>query len=233
MTSKRTILYVEDDETLSYITRDNLELNGYSVIHCSDGIEAMNKFNSNGIALCLLDIMLPRLDGFSVAKEIRKIDPEVPIIFLTARSLKEDKIEGLKIGADDYIIKPFSIEELILKIGIFLRRSRMNNSGKERQYYKLGHFVFDRNNQVLTNGNEETRLTQRESELLTLFINNTGQVVKKDDILKNIWFDSNGIYSRSLDVFISRLRKMLETDTDLRIENIHGVGYRLRDLKGL
>jgi DNA-binding response OmpR family regulator len=226
--SKKYILYVEDDETLSYITRDNLEMHGFQVIHCSNGTDALAKFRSGEISLCLLDIMLPKLDGFSVAREIRRIDPEVPIIFLTARSLKEDKIEGLKLGADDYIIKPFSIEELLLKIGIFLRRSKVNTNSTNNQVSKLGNFTFDKNNQILTLDKKEIRLTQRESELLALFISSVNQVIKKEDILKSIWFDSNSVYSRSLDVFISRLRKMLDADPHIKIENIHGVGYRLR-----
>jgi DNA-binding response OmpR family regulator len=226
----KQILYVEDDETLSYITRDNLEMNGFSVIHCSNGVDALAKFKSNDISICLLDIMLPKLDGFSVAKEIRRTDPDVPIIFLTARSLKEDKIEGLKLGADDYMVKPFSIEELILRIGIFLKRSKVNTSNCANEVYKLGRFVFDRNNQILSIEKEEIRLTQRESELLTLFMRNLNHVVKKEDILKDIWFDSNSVYSRSLDVFISRLRKILDADPGLKIENIHGVGYRLKDM---
>lgn len=227
---KKNILYVEDDETLSYITKDNLEMNGFSVIHCSNGVDAIQKFNTNSISICLLDIMLPKLDGFSVAKEIRRINSEVPIIFLTARTLKEDKIEGLKIGADDYIVKPFSIEELILKIGVFLKRSRINSNESEKQTIKLGMFDFDKNNQRLLLEKEEVRLTQREAELLALLINNVNRVLRKEDILKNIWYDDNSFFSRSLDVFISRLRKILEPDTTLKIENIHGVGYRLRQI---
>jgi DNA-binding response OmpR family regulator len=227
---KKYILYVEDDETLSYITKDNLEMYGFQVIHCSDGVDALAKFNSNEISICLLDIMLPKLDGFSLAKEIRKSDPDVPIIFLSARSLKEDKIEGLKIGADDYMVKPFSIEELILKIGVFLKRSKVSANHFGNQTIKLGLFIFDRNNQILIKGREEIRLTQRESELLTMLVNHVNQVVKKEDILKGIWFDCNSVYSRSLDVFISRLRRILDADPDLKIENIHGVGYRLRNM---
>jgi DNA-binding response OmpR family regulator len=154
----------------------------------------------------------------------------VPIIFITARSLKDDRIEGLRIGADDYIVKPFSIEELILKIKVFLKRSRVNQADDHAQIVKLGLFSFDRNNQTLSHGGEEFRLTQREAELLLLLIGNKNQVVKKEDILKTIWFDTNSVYSRSVDVFISRLRKMLIADPDLKIENIHGVGYRLRML---
>jgi DNA-binding response OmpR family regulator len=225
---RKNILYVEDDETLSYITKDNLEMHGFSVIHCTDGIDAIEKFQAQNISICLLDVMLPKLDGFSVAKEIRKTNPDVPIIFLTARSLKEDKIEGLKLGADDYIVKPFSIEELILKIGIFLKRSKIYPENTFSNSIKLGLFTFIKSNQSLFSGTEEIQLTQRESELLALLIENINQVLKKDEILKRVWFDNNSVFSRSLDVFISRLRKILEPDPTIQIENIHGVGYRLK-----
>lgn len=229
MSNKKTILYVEDDETLGYITRDSLEINGFLVIHCSNGNDALAKFKSGSISLCLFDIMLPQLDGFSLAKEIRKTDPEVPIIFLTARSLKEDKIEGLKLGADDYMVKPFSIEELILRINIFLKRSKINTDKTINHCTTLGLYVFDKNNQVLIFNGKEIQLTQRESELLALFVSQVNQIVKKEDILKSIWYDINSVYSRSLDVFVSRLRKILDADPNLRIENIHGIGYRLKD----
>jgi|WetSurMetagenome_2_1015567.scaffolds.fasta_scaffold11962_4 DNA-binding response OmpR family regulator len=224
----RTILYVEDDETLGYITRDNLEMHGFTVIHCSNGVDALESFRTHEISICLLDIMLPLMDGFEVARQIRSMDIHVPILFLTARSLKEDKIEGLRLGADDYIVKPFSIEELLLKIGIFLKRSKVNAADNANPVCKLGQFLFDRNNQMLTTGSEEIRLTQREAELLALFIQHANHVVKKEDILMHVWFDQNSVYGRSLDVFISRLRKILEADPAIKIENIHGVGYRLR-----
>lgn len=230
MNDKRTILYVEDDETLSYITKDSLELHGFQVLHCTNGIDALSKFNSNEISICLFDIMLPRLDGFSLAREIRKIDAEVPIIFLTARSLKEDRIEGLKLGADDYMVKPFSIEELILRINIFLKRSKINTDKTGIQFTKLGLYVFDKNNQLVAIDGKEIKLTQRESELLDLFVTHVNQIVKKEDILKSIWYDVNNVYSRSLDVFVSRLRRILDADPNLKIENIHGIGYRLRDM---
>ncbi|MBN1143257.1 MAG: response regulator transcription factor [Bacteroidales bacterium] len=229
MNNKRTILYVEDDETLSYITKDSLEMHGFHVLHCTNGNDALSKFNSNDISICLFDIMLPRLDGFSLAREIRKTDAEVPIIFLTARSLKEDKIEGLKLGADDYMVKPFSIEELILRINIFIKRSRINSDKTINKCITLGQYVFDRNNQLLTIDGKEIHLTQRESELLALFVSQVNQIVKKEDILKSIWYDVNSVYSRSLDVFVSRLRKMLDADPNLKIENIHGIGYRLKN----
>jgi DNA-binding response OmpR family regulator len=230
MNDKRTILYVEDDETLSYITKDSLEMHGFQVLHCTNGNDALLKFNANEISICLFDIMLPRLDGFSLAREIRKIDAEVPIIFLTARSLKEDRIEGLKLGADDYMVKPFSIEELILRINIFLKRSKIHTDKTGNQFTALGLYVFDKNNQLLTIDGKEIQLTQRESELLALFVTHVNQIVKKEDILKSIWFDVNSVYNRSLDVFVSRLRRILDADANLKIENIHGVGYRLRNM---
>jgi DNA-binding response OmpR family regulator len=230
MSDKKTILYVEDDETLSYITCDSLEMHGFQVIYCTNGNDALIRFKQNEISLCLFDIMLPRLDGFSLAREVRKINAEVPIIFLTARSLKEDRIEGLKLGADDYMVKPYSIEELILRINIFLKRSKIHADATRNECISLGLFVFDKNNQLLTMDGKEIQLTQRESELLSLFVSQMNQIVKKEDILKNIWYDVNNVYSRSLDVFVSRLRRMLDADPNLKIENIHGIGYRLRNL---
>src|ERR1044072_6253971 len=170
-----TLLYVEDDDTLAFLTRDNLELNRYKVIHCKRGDEALKAFRQHKIDLCILDIMLPGKDGFEVATEIRRYDQEVPILFLSAKTLKEDRIKGLKLGADDYIVKPFSIEELILKIGIFLHRSKKADPGNRQ--FQLGKFLFDTQNYTLTAGNEKEVLTKRESDLLKMFSENKDKVL--------------------------------------------------------
>lgn len=224
---KAKILYVEDDESLSFVTRDNLELQGYDVMQSVDGKKGLELFKSEDFDLCVLDVMLPEMDGYTLAKEIRKIDEEIPILFLTAKSLKEDKIHGLKLGADDYITKPFSIEELILKIEIFLRRRNINGGGQS-PVNTLGIFEFDYPNLTLKDGEKEETLTQKEADLLKLFVDNPNQVLKRSDILIKLWGEDDYFLGRSLDVFISRLRKYLKKDESLKIENIHGVGFRLK-----
>lgn len=225
---KAKLLYVEDDASLSFVTRDNLELQGYEVIHCPDGKIALEQFKANELDLCILDVMLPEIDGFQLAEEIRKYDKQIPIIFLTAKSLKEDKIRGLKIGADDYITKPFSIEELILKIEIFLRRSQIAPSSSN-EIFKIGEYEFDHPNLNLKfDDSDERTLTQKEADLLKMFVEHKNTVLKRSEILIKLWGEDDYFLGRSLDVFISRLRKYLKKDDSLKIENIHGVGFRLK-----
>lgn len=222
---KAHLLYVEDDESLGFVTRDNLELQGYEITHCMDGKEALEVLKNQQFDLCIFDVMLPEIDGFTVAKELRKFDMQVPIIFLTAKSLKEDKIHGLRLGGDDYITKPFSIEELILKIEIFLRRSRIS-SPMEVSKFQVGKFEFDYQNLALTSENNSKTLTQREADLLKFLFENKNRVLKRSEILEKLWGEDDYFLGRSLDVFISRLRKYLKQDESLKIENIHGVGFR-------
>ncbi len=224
---KAHILYVEDDESLSFVTRDNLELQGYVITHCTDGNEALQEIHEKDFDLCILDVMLPEVDGFTVAKEIRQYDTEIPILFLTAKSLKEDRLRGLRLGADDYITKPFSIEELILKVEVFLRRSKAG-APRPPGRYRLGQFELDHENLTLFHDGESLQLTQKEADLMKLFAENPNQVLKRSDILKQVWGDDDYFLGRSLDVFISRLRKYLRADESLRVENIHGVGFRLK-----
>ncbi len=222
---KPHLLYVEDDESLGFVTRDNLELKGYQITHCSDGVTALETARKNTFDLCLLDVMLPELDGFSIASEIRKWDHHIPIIFLTAKSLKEDKIYGLRLGADDYITKPFSIEELVLKIEVFLRRSKKTNM-LNNSNIQVGQFDFDYKNLRLSLDDHVRKLTQKEADLLKLFIDNKNQIIKRSVILEKIWGEDDYFLGRSLDVFISRLRRYLKSDQSLKVENIHGVGFR-------
>lgn len=226
---KANLLYVEDDETLSFVTMDNLEIRGYAVDHCSDGIRALEMIRQKDYDLCILDVMLPKMDGFQVAGKIREINTEIPILFLTARSAKEDRIFGLRIGGDDYITKPFSIEELTLKIEVFLRRSRILVKDESiTGAGPLGRFHYDRTNHQLILDGEITGLTQRENELLSFLAGHLNQVVRREDLLMNVWGNDHFFASRSLDVFISRLRKILKVDPSVMIENIHNVGYRLK-----
>lgn len=223
---KAHLLYVEDDESLSFVTRDNLELAGYKVRHEKDGSAAMEAIKDDNYDLCILDVMLPNIDGYTLAKEIRKTNQHVPILFLTAKSLKEDRIHGLQIGADDYITKPFSIEELLLKIQIFLKRSSVSSLHQVASV-ALGAYEFDHSNLSLKLDNEERILTQKEADLLKYLVERKNQVIKRSQILEDIWGENDYFLGRSLDVFISRLRKYLRADGNLKIENIHGVGFRL------
>ncbi len=219
------ILYTEDDETLAFLTKDNLEQNNYEVIHCTNGKSGLETFKNEDFDICIFDIMMPKMDGFELAEEVRKIDTDVPIIFLSAKTLKEDRIKGLRLGADDYLVKPFSIEELILKIEIFLKRSQKNNK-VEKSIYEIGKYQFDTKNFILFNEEEKVGLTQREAELLKLFIDNKNLVLKREQILTALWGTDDYFMGRSLDVFISRLRKILSAEKGISIENLHGIGFR-------
>ena len=225
MNRKPKILYVEDDPGLSYVTKDNLVLKGYEVILIKDGKSALQTFTKENFDLCLLDVMLPEVDGFTLAKEIRKVDEHIPIIFLSAKSLKEDRIEGLVSGGDDYLTKPFNIAELILKIEIFLKRNKKTVYRPDKSIVKFGHFKFDPSSLHLTDSNGSKRLTSREAELLLYFVRNRDKILKKEDILKAVWGDDSYFNSRSLDVFISKLRKYLKSDNSIHINNIHGIGF--------
>ena len=219
------ILYTEDDETLAFLTKDNLEQNNYTITHCNDGQIALDTFKDNTFDICILDIMMPKIDGFELATAIRKLNSDIPILFLSAKSLKEDRIKGLKLGADDYLVKPFSIEELLLKIEIFLKRSLKQNS-IVKSIYTVGKYQFDSHNYLIFNENEKIKLTQRESELLNLFLDNKNIVLKREEILKSLWGDDDYFMGRSLDVFISRLRKIMANENGIIIENLHGIGFR-------
>ncbi len=223
---KARLLYAEDDETLSFITKDHLELQGYDVVHCSSGGAAYEKFKNEKFDLVILDVMLPEMDGFTIAENIRKKDHQVPILFLTAKSLKEDRIQGLRLGGDDYLTKPFSIEELILKIEIFLRRSRVYEAPTEEKEIQVGIYVYMPLEYQLVLNTEARILTQRESELLSFLLKNKNKVIKRSVILETLWGEDDYFMGRSLDVFISRLRKYLSEDPQIKIDNIHGIGFK-------
>ncbi len=222
--TKYKILYAEDDETLAFLTKDNLEQN-YEVTHCSDGEMALETFRNDSFDVCVFDIMMPKMDGFELAEAVRKLNSDVPILFLSAKTLKEDRIKGLRIGADDYLVKPFSIEELLLKIEIFLKRTN-KNTVVENKNYAVGKYQFDSKNFLVFNSDEKITLTQRESDLLKFFIENKNVVLKREQILKSLWGEDDYFMGRSLDVFISRLRKILANEAGISIENLHGIGFR-------
>lgn len=221
-------MLVEDDEALRYIVKDNLEQYNYAVQVAENGEIALELFNKNNFDLILLDVMLPKIDGFQVAKIIRKTNEQIPIIFLTARSMTEDRILGLTLGGDDYISKPFSMEELLLKIRIFIKRSNsqhVSNSVVSKSM-TIGNYDFFPDDLTLSmNGNART-LTLKEAELIRYFASNSNKVLSRNEILENIWGSDDYFLGRSLDVFISRLRKYFKDDTNIKITNLHGIGFR-------
>lgn len=222
MNANSRILYVEDDETLAYLTRDNLQMHGFEVQHVTSATDALQLFKASVFDICLLDIMLIAGDGFNLARQIRSLNQQVPIIFLTARSLQEDKIKGLTIGGDDYITKPFSIEELVLKIRVFLKRSQKQDT---ITCWQFGSLTFEFEKYMLQCQDEVFRLTEKEARLFQLLISNCNQVVKRTEMLQHVWGDDDYFMGRSMDVFISRLRKMIAAEPKTRIENVHGVGF--------
>ena len=229
--TKARLLYVEDDAGLGFVTRDNLELNGYEVTHLDDGTRALELIGQGELDfdLCLLDVMLPGVDGFTLARRIRERDRDIPILFLSARSLEADRLQGLRLGADDYITKPFSIEELLLRVEVFLRRNRVRPAAPAFDPGRIGSYAFDARELRLTYLETDTsrRLTRREAELLQLLSSNRETVLERGQILERIWGENDYFLGRSLDVFVSRLRKYLKEDSRIRIENIHGVGFSL------
>jgi DNA-binding response OmpR family regulator len=227
-TIKAKILLVEDDTNLGIILTDFLEMNSYSVLLATDGISGLELFKSGTFDLCILDVMLPYKDGFALADDIRKKNSEIPVIFLTAKSMEKDRIRGLKLGADDYITKPFSTEELNLRIEAILRRSKysiLNNQA--HAIFKIGQFIFDYTNLTLKSPSGERRLTKKESEVLRLLSLNMNQIVKREVALKNIWGDDDYFMGRSMDVYIAKLRKFLSPDNRVSIINIPRTGFKL------
>jgi DNA-binding response OmpR family regulator len=222
----RKILLVEDDPALGFVIRDGLVTRGYDVDWCTDGQQAHETFARQPFDLCVLDVMLPRKDGFTLAQDIRKANPAVPILFITAKSMLEDKIAGFSAGGDDYLVKPFSMEELALRMEVFLRRSR---PAEKNSVQTLGEYVFDPGTLTLRHPRGEKVLTQKESEVLDLLSRHRDRVLKREEILKQVWGNDDYFLGRSLDVFISKLRKYLKDDPSLEIVNYHGVGFRLME----
>ncbi|MBR2301186.1 MAG: response regulator transcription factor [Bacteroidaceae bacterium] len=226
MEEKRSILLCEDDENLGMLLREYLQVKGYHAELYADGDAGYKAFLKGKFDICVLDVMMPIKDGFTLAQEIRAVNPDMPIIFLTAKNLKEDIIEGFKIGADDYITKHFSMEELVFRIEAVLRRVR-GKKNKENTYYKIGRFQFDTQKQLLSIDGQQTKLTTKESELLGLLCAHANDILQRDFALKTIWTDDNYFNARSMDVYITKLRKHLKADESIEIINIHGKGYKL------
>ena len=226
MEEKIKVLLCEDDENLGMLLREYLQAKNYETTLCPDGEAGYKEFTKNKFDIAVLDVMMPKKDGFALAKEIRQSNVDLPIIFLTAKTLKEDILEGFKLGADDYITKPFSMEELVFRVEAILRRVR-GKKNKESTSYKIGNFTFDTQKQLLTIGDKQTKLTTKENELLGLLCSHANDILQRDFALKTIWIDDNYFNARSMDVYITKLRKHLKEDPQIEIINIHGKGYKL------
>ena len=227
MEEKGRIFLCEDDENLGMLLREYLQVKGFVVDLFPDGEVGAKNFSKEKYDLCILDVMMPKKDGFTLAQEIRTINLEVPIIFLTARTMKEDILEGFKLGADDYIPKPFSMEELLMRVEAILRRVSTKKAVKE-SLYVIGKFTFDPQKQLLTCGvSDPLKLTTKESDLLNLLCENVNQVLERNYALKKIWGVVDYFNARSMDVYITKLRKLLKDEPDVEIMNIHGKGYKL------
>ena len=230
MSLKVNILLVEDDLNLGIILSDQLKSDGYAVSLCNNGVEAMQRFNEDKFHLCIFDVMLPRKDGFTLTRDIRKTNTAIPILFLSARGMTEDKVEGFNAGGDDYLSKPFSIEELQLRIKALLKRVNIKVDEKEQTKYALGIFVFDTENQTLVLKDQVKTLTKKEVQILKLLFKHKNQVVSREVILNAVWGQNDYFVGRSLDVFITKLRKYLREDPKILISNIHGVGFKFEIL---
>ena len=219
------ILLAEDDENLGGLLSEYLQAKGYDTTLTANGEEAYSAFLAGKYDICIFDVMMPKKDGFTLAREIRMVNTEVPIVFLTAKTMKDDILQGFKAGADDYLTKPFSMEELLLRIEAILRRT--SGSSNVQETYVLGQYVFDTQKQQLTLGDETIKLTTKESELLKLLCANANKVLERNLALKTIWVDDNYFNARSMDVYITKLRKHLKDDPSVEIINVHGKGYKL------
>ncbi|MBI3218967.1 MAG: response regulator transcription factor [Bacteroidetes bacterium] len=218
------VLLVEDDPNLGFVIKDNLLHKGYQTTLCTNGEEGLQMFLDRSFDICILDVMMPKKDGFSLAQSIREKNTEIPILFITAKSMLEDKIHGFHAGGDDYIVKPFSMEELYLRIEVFLRRTKSTTT---ELCFELGEFTFDWHTLTLKHSSGSKTLTQKEAEVLKLLCANKERVMKREEILTTVWGDDDYFMGRSLDVFISKLRKYLKEDPKVEIVNYHGVGFRL------
>ena len=220
------ILLAEDDENLRFVIQDNLELRGFRVEAASNGREALEKFRQLKVDLCILDVMMPEMDGFAVAQKIREQDAHVPVLFLTARGQKEDRLQGFRVGGDDYLTKPFSIEELLFRMEVFLKRPVVQAKKDPETSYKTAGLEFFPAHLRIDSAEGSLSLTYKEAELLEMFFRNQGQVLRREDILMKIWGTDDYYKGRSLDVFVSRIRKFLQADSSIEIQTVHGVGFK-------
>lgn len=228
MKHKIKILLVEDDPNLSLVLQDYLEMQGYSIVLCHDGVEGLNAFENEPFDLCILDVMMPRKDGFTLAEEIRTADSHVPIVFLTAKAMKEDRISGFKKGCDDYITKPFSSEELNLRLQAILKRCLIVKEDplvNKPDRIAIGCYQFNYKNLLLVNGSSSITLTRKEADLLLFFSEHRNELLPRETILNAVWGNDDYFIGRSMDVFITKLRKYLRDDKSISINNVHGIGF--------
>ncbi len=223
---KATILLAEDDTTLSFVIKDNLQDAGFEVTACANGELAWQQFQKKEFDICLLDVNMPLRDGFALAKRIRQQSDVVPIIFLTAKSLEEDKLKGFATGADDYITKPFSMQELIMRIEVFLRRTKKLKADIKEEF-NIGKLRFNYNELKIYDGDRIVSLTQKEADLLKFLAKNVNKILNREEVLVNVWGKDDYFLGRSMDVFITKLRKHFRADPTINLETIHGVGFRL------
>jgi DNA-binding response OmpR family regulator len=226
MNTKSKVLLAEDDLSLGYVIKDNLADAGYEVVLCADGQAAIDKFSKESFDICLLDVMMPNKDGFAVAKKIRQQTDLIPILLITAKSLEEDRIHGFECGADDYIVKPFSMHELLLRIDVFLRRTKKMYSERNLNF-QIGKMKFSFNDLKLVVGTITFNMTQKEAELLLFLCEHPNKILKREEVLLHVWGKDDYFLGRSMDVFITKLRKYFKEDTSIHIETIHGMGFRL------
>jgi DNA-binding response OmpR family regulator len=223
--AKARVLLAEDDLSLGYVIKDNLIDAGYEVVLCPDGQAALDKFDKNLFDICLLDVMMPNKDGFAVARKIRQLSDMIPILFITAKSLEEDRIRGFETGADDYISKPFSMPELLMRIEVFLRRTKKMHSDKAVSF-QVGKLTFLYTDLKLSDGKNLFNLTQKEADLLKFLCEHPNRILKREEVLLNVWGKDDYFLGRSMDVFVTKLRKHFKADNDVNLETIHGVGFR-------
>lgn len=222
---KAKILLVEDDPTLSYVVKDSLSNNGYDVVHCPDGESAWQQFMKHNFDICLLDVMLPKKDGMALANQIRQKNESIPILLLTSKTMDDDKIAGFRSGADDYITKPFNMQELLLRLEVFLKRTRKKEDDTAGEF-KIGDLDFDFSNLVLKNDKVQYQLTQREADLIKYLCQNANRVLKRDEILLNVWGKEDYFLGRSMDVFITKVRKYIKGQEGVELQTIHGIGFK-------
>lgn len=222
---KAKLLLVEDDPTLSYVMKDSLANAGFEVVHCPDSESAWLQFMKHNFDVCLLDVVLPKKDGMHLAKQIREKNEAIPILMLTSKSMDDDKLAGFKSGADDYITKPFNMQELIMRLEVFLRRTKKNEDNTPTDF-KLGGLDFDYTNLILRGEKTEHQLTQREADLIRYLCLNANRVLKRDEILMNVWGKEDYFLGRSMDVFITKVRKYLKDQPGVELQTIHGIGFK-------